>query len=137
MVQLQVACYKKLNQEERLASRNLNNPKKDNCDIISELLFHNDGAKDTEKHTLVQPISPSLPQSNGNVDEQKFSSERDVMKSNIVMFEYREQISNMTEEEAGPFASFFDNDCDLFEQVSTNLLYIYIISIQNNNGAIK
>ena len=119
MVQLQVACYKKLNIEEGLASRNL--PKKDDCDIISELLFHNDGAKDTEKQMLTQPVSPSLPQSNGNLDTQNFSSEKYVLKTNIVMFEYREQSSNITEEEAGPFVSFFDNDYDLIEQVSRNL----------------
>ena len=127
MVQLQVACYKKLNLEESLASRNLQSPKKDNCDIISELLFHNDGAKETEKHILTQPpVSPSVPQSNGNLNKHHFSSESYALKSNIVMFEYREQISNITEEEAGPFVSFFDNDYDLFEQVINYLYFIFL-----------
>ena len=117
MVQLQVACYKKPNIEESLASRNLHSPKKDDCDIISELLFHNDGAKESDKHVLTQSVSSSLHQSNGNIDGQNVSSARYVMKSNIVMFEYREQISNITEGEVGPFVSFFDNDYELFEQV--------------------
>ena len=52
------------------------------------------------------------------VKEQTCREETEVIKSNIVMFEFRDQLSSMVGEEVEHFASFFDNECDLFEKVN-------------------
>ena len=136
MVQLQVACYKK---ELRDLTNSGNGQQKEECDIISELLFDN-GANNgsTTLPNVNPPLSPqdidgdvkimasltdSLVTNNGCNNQEREDKEvpccgeKAVIKSNIVMFEYREQTPNFVGEEVGPFASFFDNDCDLFEHV--------------------
>ena len=122
MVQLQVACYKKNVVEGIETSRQLDSENRDQCDIISELLFHNDGANDihkrqTSQNTILGSIRPA--QEANQIQE---SGKEEIMKSNIVMFEFRDQISNLTDQDVGPFASFFDNDCDFLEQVNIHLI---------------
>lgn len=119
MVQLQVACYKKSSVEDIVTSRQLDSESRNECDIISELLFHNDGANAiqiSQKDILgsVRPVQET--------NQMTASCKEEIMKSNIVMFEFRDQISNLTDQDVGPFASFFDNDCDFFEQVNIDLL---------------
>ena len=157
MVQLQVACHKKKQNNGKSTANRENSQKHEECDIISELLFHNDGATDTVNNILPR-ITPPSPQPQEDIDENvkimtSLSSsvssiknsnieqnihekiccdeEEEVIKSNIVMFEYREQMSNLVGEEVEPFASFFDNDCDLFEKVKPGYSNIsYIIKVR-------
>ena len=136
MVQLQVACYKR---ELRDLLNSGNGQQKEECDIISELLFDN-GANNTLPNVnpslspqdidgdikIMASLTDSLVTNNGcnnekgEDEEVPCCGEKAVIKSNIVMFEYREQTPNFVGEEVGPFASFFDNDCDLFEHVRNN-----------------
>ena len=124
MVQLQVACHIKKCQKTPSSSSSLTDPNKDDCDIISELLFHNDGARDTINHNLSQAMSPLNSSTvNKSVSGNYLGCDEEevLVKSNTVMFEYREQFDNVTRDTncgGGPFSSFFDNDCDIFEQVS-------------------
>ena len=118
MVQLQVNCYKKKVSKDEVTTIQLDSQNRDDCDIISELLFHNDGASDTPKNQQSQVASSSPTRSTNGKDETSGFDEEDVIKSNIVMFEFRDQISNLTDEDIGPFASFFENDCDLLDHVS-------------------
>lgn len=118
MVQLQVKCYKKKVPKDPVTTIQLESQNRDDCDIISELLFHNDGATDTPKNQQSRLASSSPTRSvNGN-DETSGFDEEVAIKSNIVMFEFRDQMSNLTDEDIGPFASFFENDSDLLDHVS-------------------
>ena len=122
MVQLQVACYKKNVQEGIETLTQLDSENRDECDIISELLFHNDGANDIHKRqTSQKTILGSVRPAQEAKQRQEYSKE-EIIKSNIVMFEFRDQISNLTDQDVGPFASFFDNDCDFLEQVNIHPL---------------
>ena len=116
MVQVQVACYKNNASEDVTSQRQLESRNRDDCDIISELLFHNDGASETPNHGLHRIEDPSPIPTSKETSETTKSGEREMIKSNIVMFEFRDQISNLTEEDIGPFASFFENE--FLEQVS-------------------
>ena len=118
MVQLQVKCYKKKVSEDVVTTGQLESQNRDDCDIISELLFHNDGASDTPKNQQSRVASSSPEISVKEKDESSGFDEVDAIKSNIVMFEFRDQISNLTDD-IGPFASFFENDCDLLDHVSS------------------
>ena len=125
MVQLQVACHiKKCQKTPSSSLSSLTNPSKDDGDIISELLFHNDGARDTVNHNLSQAMSPwNSSTLNKNVSGNYLGCDEEevLVTSNTVMFEYREQFNKVTLDGnggGGPFSSFFDNDCDIFEQVS-------------------
>ena len=122
MVQLQVACHKNANDEEQSSSNCLMGHKKNNCDIISELLFHNDGANDSV-NTAVSTARAHCYTTSSKISNPvtACSDDRNVVKSNTVMFEYREQPSNLGNEDVAPFSSFFHNDCDLSEQVHISL----------------
>ena len=125
MVQLQVACYRNTNDEEQSSSTCLMGHKKNNCDIISELLFHNDGGNDSVNTTVSTARShcyttPSKISNPVTVDD------RNVVKTNTVMFEYREQPSNLGNEDVAPFSSFFHNDCDFREQVQIEFYTLHI-----------
>ena len=124
MVQLQVVCYKNANEEEQSSSTCLMGHKKNNCDIISELLFHNDGANDSV-NTAVSTARAHCYTTSSKISNPvaACSDDRNVVKSNTVMFEYREQPSNLVNEDVAPFSSFFHNDSDLSEQVHTVYLY--------------
>ena len=122
MVQLQVACYKKNSEEGTVTSRQLDSESRDQCDIISELLFHNDGANDIHKRQTSQKDILGSVQPGHETNPMTASCKEEIMKSNIVMFEFRDQISNLTDQDVGSFASFFDNDCGFFEQVNIDLL---------------
>ena len=122
MVQLQVACYRKNFLEGIVTSRQLDSENRDECDIISELLFHNDGANDIHKRQTSQKAILGSARPAQEANEMQESGKEEIIKSNIVMFEFRDQISNLTDQDVGPFASFFDNDCDFLEQVNIHLL---------------
>ena len=81
------------------------------------MLFHNDGAKDIPKHGLPRIEGTQQLQNTQEKEVTDSCGEGEIIKSNIVMFEFRDQISNLTEEDIGPFASFFENDYDFLEQV--------------------
>ena len=63
MVQLQVACYKKKHPDQKSdTKKNEISQKENECEIISELLFHNDGATtDAVNNILPQITSSSSP----------------------------------------------------------------------------
>ena len=122
MVQLQVVCHKNDNEEEQSSSTCLMGHKKNNCDIISELLFHNDGANDSV-NTAVSTARAHCYTTSSKISNPvtACSDDRNVVKSNTVMFEYREQPSNLGNEDVAPFSSFFHNDCEISEQVHISL----------------
>ena len=121
MVQLQVACYKKKVEGCITTARQLDSENQDDCDIISELLFHNDGANDIPKHQISQN---STIRSDHEKSKPSGLDDEDVIRTNVVMFEFRDHISNLNDEDIGPFASFFENDCDFLEQVA----FLFVIT---------
>ena len=137
MVQLQVNCYKKKVSKDAVTTIQLESQNRDDCDIISELLFHNDGASDTPKNQQSRLASSSPARSVNGKDETSGFDNEDVIRSNIVMFEFRDQISNLTDQDIGPFASFFENDYDFLEQVIIlfryNNINVYIIQFLQSN----
>ena len=136
MVQLQVACHKNANDEEQSSSNCLMGHKKNNCDIISELLFHNDGANDSV-NTAVSTARAHCYTTSSKISNPvtACSDDRNVVKSNTVMFEYREQPSNLGNEDVAPFSSFFHNDCDLSEQVHISLNFARYMCLINGTHA--